>query len=107
MRAPCHCSAQGRHRADGATGAPHRGSQLFGQQQSYKKMEKLGEGTYATVFKGISCITGKVVALKEIKLEQACFRSWARGHERSPRAAPHQRASPRRRRATHAPRCAR
>ena len=45
--------------------------QLFGQQHSYKKMEKLGEGTYATVFKGISFITGKIVALKEIKLEQA------------------------------------
>jgi serine/threonine protein kinase len=42
---------------------------MYGRLTSYKRMEKLGEGTYATVFKGISIITGDVVALKEIKLE--------------------------------------
>ncbi|KJE90739.1 serine/threonine-protein kinase pctaire-2 [Capsaspora owczarzaki ATCC 30864] len=44
--------------------------QAFGQVFSYKKLEKLGEGTYAIVYKGMSCITGDYVALKEIKLEQ-------------------------------------
>ena len=29
----------------------------------------VGEGTYATVFKGISAVNGKFVALKEIRLE--------------------------------------
>jgi serine/threonine protein kinase len=32
-------------------------------------LKPLGEGTYATVFKGISSVNGKFVALKEIKLE--------------------------------------
>lgn len=33
-------------------------------------MEKLGEGTYATVYKGRSRLTDTLVALKEIRLEQ-------------------------------------
>eukprot|EP00731_Ephydatia_muelleri_P002262 Em0001g2262a len=56
----------------------------FGKVQTYTKLEKLGEthihppsglaflaleGTYATVYKGRSSITGKLVALKEIRLE--------------------------------------
>lgn len=52
----------------------------FGKVDTYKKLEKLGgppgrrlthlgEGTYATVFKGISAVNGKMVALKEIRLE--------------------------------------
>lgn len=41
----------------------------FGKLQSYIKLEKLGEGTYATVYKGKSSITGSFVALKEIRLE--------------------------------------
>ncbi|KAL9554687.1 negative regulator of the PHO system [Mucor atramentarius] len=35
----------------------------------YMRQEKLGEGTYATVFKGKSRITGEIVALKEIHLD--------------------------------------
>ncbi|KAJ3396796.1 negative regulator of the PHO system [Lobulomyces angularis] len=35
----------------------------------YTRLEKLGEGTYATVFKGKNRITGDIVALKEIHLE--------------------------------------
>lgn len=35
----------------------------------YLKQEKLGEGTYATVFKGKSRLTGEIVALKEINLD--------------------------------------
>ena len=34
----------------------------------YKKLEALGEGSYATVYKGISQINGRLVALKEIRL---------------------------------------
>lgn len=41
----------------------------FGRIESYTKLEKLGEGTYATVYKGRSCITGMMVALKETRLE--------------------------------------
>jgi len=42
----------------------------FGQQDTYIKLDKLGEGTYATVYKGRSrLIPNRIVALKEIRLE--------------------------------------
>ncbi|XP_076448459.1 cyclin-dependent kinase 17-like [Babylonia areolata] len=41
----------------------------FGKIESYTKLDKLGEGTYATVFKGKSRLTDSLVALKEIRLE--------------------------------------
>lgn len=41
----------------------------FGKLESYTKLDKLGEGTYATVFKGKSQLTDSLVALKEIRLE--------------------------------------
>ncbi|KAI1892465.1 hypothetical protein AGOR_G00133640 [Albula goreensis] len=41
----------------------------FGKQETYVKLDKLGEGTYATVFKGRSKLTENLVALKEIRLE--------------------------------------
>ncbi|XP_015908897.2 cyclin-dependent kinase 5 homolog isoform X2 [Parasteatoda tepidariorum] len=41
----------------------------FGRIESYVKLHKLGEGTYATVYKGKSRLTDKLVALKEIRLE--------------------------------------
>jgi len=41
----------------------------YGKIESYNKLDKLGEGTYATVFKGQSTINGSFVALKEIRLE--------------------------------------
>ncbi|VBB32606.1 unnamed protein product [Acanthocheilonema viteae] len=41
----------------------------FGKLETYEKLEKLGEGTYATVYKGRSRLTEKFVALKEIRLE--------------------------------------
>uniref|UniRef100_A0A8D0UY36 cyclin-dependent kinase n=1 Tax=Sus scrofa TaxID=9823 RepID=A0A8D0UY36_PIG len=37
--------------------------------ETYIKLEKLGEGTYATVYKGRSKLTENFVALKEIQLE--------------------------------------
>jgi serine/threonine protein kinase len=37
--------------------------------ERYVRLEKLGEGTYATVFKGQSRITNQIVALKEIHLD--------------------------------------
>ncbi|GMT24095.1 hypothetical protein PFISCL1PPCAC_15392, partial [Pristionchus fissidentatus] len=42
----------------------------FGKLETYEKLDKLGEGTYATVFRGRSLLTMKFVALKEIRLEQ-------------------------------------
>ena len=41
----------------------------FGKVESYTKLDKLGEGTYATVYKGKSRLTDDLVALKEIRLE--------------------------------------
>uniref|UniRef100_A0A914CRS6 cyclin-dependent kinase n=1 Tax=Acrobeloides nanus TaxID=290746 RepID=A0A914CRS6_9BILA len=41
----------------------------FGKLETYKKIFDLGEGTYATVYLGKSLLTGKSVALKEIRLE--------------------------------------
>ena len=41
----------------------------FGRIESYTRLEKLGEGTYANVYKGRSNITGALVALKETSLE--------------------------------------
>jgi hypothetical protein len=51
----------------------HRQSMLdlgFGKIESYVRLEKLGEGTYATVYKGTSSLLNGYVALKEIRLEQ-------------------------------------
>ncbi|XP_069503510.1 cyclin-dependent kinase 16-like isoform X1 [Ambystoma mexicanum] len=41
----------------------------FGKLETYVKLDKLGEGTYATVYKGKSKLTENLVALKEIRLE--------------------------------------
>ena len=37
--------------------------------QSYRRLEKLGEGTYAIVTKGVHLVTNQVVAMKEITLD--------------------------------------
>ncbi|KLJ05464.1 negative regulator-the PHO system protein [Blastomyces silverae] len=39
------------------------------QRSSFQRLEKLGEGTYATVYKGRNRQTGEMVALKEIHLD--------------------------------------
>ncbi|XP_030216154.1 cyclin-dependent kinase 15 [Gadus morhua] len=41
----------------------------FGTANSYLNLEKLGEGTYAIVYKGISRINGHLVALKVIRMK--------------------------------------
>ncbi|XP_064826940.1 cyclin-dependent kinase 15-like isoform X1 [Oncorhynchus masou masou] len=41
----------------------------FGTVNSYLNLEKIGEGTYATVYKGISRINGHLVALKVIRMK--------------------------------------
>ncbi|XP_036066755.1 cyclin-dependent kinase 15 isoform X2 [Oryzias melastigma] len=40
----------------------------FGAAQSYLSLEKLGEGAFASVYKGISRINGQLVALKVIRM---------------------------------------
>lgn len=42
----------------------------FGCLDAYQKLEQLGEGSYATVFKGICSANKKIVALKEIRLQE-------------------------------------
>lgn len=46
------------------------GDSPFGKSEAYIKLEQLGEGSYATVFKGYSNLTNQVVALKEIRLQE-------------------------------------
>ncbi|XP_070499366.1 uncharacterized protein Eip63E isoform X1 [Chironomus tepperi] len=46
------------------------GDSPFGKSEAYVKLEQLGEGSYATVFKGFSNLTNQVVALKEIRLQE-------------------------------------
>jgi cyclin-dependent kinase len=37
--------------------------------EKYQKLEKIGEGTYGVVYKARDKLTGKMVALKKIRLE--------------------------------------
>ena len=37
--------------------------------ERYNKLEKVGEGTYGTVYKARDRMTGEIVALKKIRLE--------------------------------------
>ena len=46
------------------------GNSPYGRLEAYIKLERLGEGSYATVFKGFSNLTNQVVALKEIRLQE-------------------------------------
>ena len=41
----------------------------FGKIENIQKTDKLGEGAYGVVHKGINIITKEVIALKKIKLE--------------------------------------
>uniref|UniRef100_A0A915MJU6 Protein kinase domain-containing protein n=1 Tax=Meloidogyne javanica TaxID=6303 RepID=A0A915MJU6_MELJA len=45
----------------------------FGRAETYKKIFDLGEGTYATVYLGQSLLTGRSVAMKEIRVLTLVF----------------------------------
>ncbi|VEN48635.1 unnamed protein product, partial [Callosobruchus maculatus] len=47
-----------------------QGDSPFGKSEAYIKLEQLGEGSYATVYKGFSNLQNQVVALKEIRLQE-------------------------------------
>ncbi|KAL8827753.1 MAG: hypothetical protein Q9170_006886 [Blastenia crenularia] len=51
------------------TTVPHTPTMDKRHPSSFQQLEKLGEGTYATVFKGRNRQTGELVALKEIHLD--------------------------------------
>ncbi|XP_069790468.1 cyclin-dependent kinase 15 isoform X4 [Narcine bancroftii] len=51
-------------------GYKERSGLQFGTASSYLNLEKLGEGSYSTVYKGISRINGNLVALKVIKMQE-------------------------------------
>ncbi|XP_078786413.1 cyclin-dependent kinase 15 isoform X2 [Oryzias latipes] len=65
---------RGRSNSDPLRGAPGpnpftwKPGLEFGAVQSYLSLEKLGEGAFASVYKGISRINGQLVALKEIRM---------------------------------------
>ncbi|XP_046648280.1 cyclin-dependent kinase 14-like [Daphnia pulicaria] len=46
------------------------GTSPFGKIENYLRLEQLGEGSYATVYRGFSNLTQQVVALKEIRLQE-------------------------------------
>ncbi|XP_022913440.1 cyclin-dependent kinase 5 homolog isoform X3 [Onthophagus taurus] len=46
------------------------GDSPYGKSEAYIKLEQLGEGSYATVYKGYSTLKNQVVALKEIRLQE-------------------------------------
>lgn len=46
------------------------GDSPFGKSEAYIKLEPLGEGSYAMVYKGYSNLTNRIVALKEIRLQE-------------------------------------
>ena len=41
--------------------------------ENFQKMSKIGEGTYGVVYKALEKNTGKIVALKKIRLEKLIF----------------------------------
>ncbi|KAK2502183.1 hypothetical protein MC885_010964 [Smutsia gigantea] len=63
------CGAAGTFELTGPYVSPSQSDIGFGKLETYVKLDKLGEGTYATVFKGRSKLTENLVALKEIRLE--------------------------------------
>lgn len=60
------CSSQTRRVSSGAA----INCVPFVVMQKYEKLEKIGEGTYGTVFKGKNRETHEIVALKRVRLDE-------------------------------------
>ncbi|KAL5111022.1 Cyclin-dependent kinase 14 [Taenia crassiceps] len=66
----CRSGTTWRSRGSSAVRSAAVGIESFGAIESYKKLEVLGEGSYATVYRGFSHLTNRVVAVKEIRINQ-------------------------------------
>uniref|UniRef100_A0A158R6F7 cyclin-dependent kinase n=1 Tax=Taenia asiatica TaxID=60517 RepID=A0A158R6F7_TAEAS len=66
----CRSGPTWRSRGSSAVRSAVAGIESFGAIESYKKLEVLGEGSYATVYRGFSHLTNRVVAVKEIRINQ-------------------------------------
>jgi serine/threonine protein kinase len=54
----------------GSTGTENNLTKPIKGLDKYKKIEKLGEGTYGVVYKAQNLETGEMVAIKKIRLEK-------------------------------------
>ena len=60
---------QGEPNGEGVKHQDDRKTMRLNKMQKYEKLEKIGEGTYGTVFKAKNRESGEIVALKRVRLD--------------------------------------